>query len=174
MFHHTVAKLLYVSKRARLDIDLVVSFLCTRVAQPTEQDWHKLTRLLNYLNGTMEMTRKIGADDLSKMKAWANASYAVHDNMRGHTGGVTSFGTGATHHKSGKQKLNAKSSTETAVTGTSDYLPWVVWTKRFMKKQGYEIQETVFYQDNESAIKMEKNGLKSCSDKSRHIHIRYF
>ena len=91
------------------------------------------------------------------MKAWADASYATHDQMRGHTGGVTSFGTGATHHKSGKQKLNAKSSTETEIIGASDYLPWVIWAKRFMKKQGYKIEETIFYQDNELAIKMEKN-----------------
>lgn len=69
MFHHIVAKLLYVSKSAFLDNDLVISFLCKRVAQPTEHDWHKLTRLLNCINGTMEMTRITGADDLSKMKA---------------------------------------------------------------------------------------------------------
>ena len=30
-FHHIVVKLLYVCKSARLDIDLAVSFLCTRV-----------------------------------------------------------------------------------------------------------------------------------------------
>ena len=38
MLHHIVAKLLYVSKRARLDIDLAVSFLCTRVLKSTEED----------------------------------------------------------------------------------------------------------------------------------------
>ena len=32
IFHHIVAKLLFVAKRARLDIDLAVSFLCTRVS----------------------------------------------------------------------------------------------------------------------------------------------
>ena len=36
------------------------------------------------------------------------------------------------------------------------------------------MKTTVFYQDNESAIKMERNGLKSCGDRSRHINIRYF
>ena len=36
------------------------------------------------------------------------------------------------------------------------------------------MDRTIFYQDNESAIKMEKNGLRSCGDKSRHIKIRYF
>ena len=35
MFHHIVAKLLYVSKRARVDIDLAVSLLCTRVSKST-------------------------------------------------------------------------------------------------------------------------------------------
>ena len=40
--------------------------------------------------------------------------------------------------------------------------------------QGYKMDKSVFYQDNESAIKLEKNGMKSCGDKSRHIKIRYF
>ena len=31
-----------------------------------------------------------------------------------------------------------------------------------------------FYQDNQSAILLEKNGRGSCGDKSRHINIRYF
>ena len=71
MFHHIVAKLLYVLKWARPDIDLAVSFLCTRVADPTKGD-------------------------------------------------------------------------------------------------------NIFYQDNESAMKLERNGRASCSNKTRHIHIRYF
>ena len=41
IFHHIVAKLLYVSKRARVDIDLAVSFMCTRVSKSTEEDWDK-------------------------------------------------------------------------------------------------------------------------------------
>ena len=32
MFHHIVAKLLYMSKRARVDIDLAVNFFRTRVS----------------------------------------------------------------------------------------------------------------------------------------------
>ena len=30
------------------------------------------------------------------------------------------------------------------------------------------------YQDNESAIKLERNGRRSCGQKTRHIDIRYF
>ena len=49
-----------------------------------------------------------------------------------------------------------------------------MWLKRILKEQGYEMNRTIFYQDNESAEKMEKNGLNSCGEKYRHIHIRHF
>jgi len=40
-FHRIVAKLLYVTKRARVDILLAsIAFLCTRVADPDVHDWN--------------------------------------------------------------------------------------------------------------------------------------
>ena len=39
LFHHIVAKLLFVSKRARPNIDLIISFLCSRIDKSTEEDW---------------------------------------------------------------------------------------------------------------------------------------
>ena len=38
LFHHLVAKSLFLSKQAWPDLQTVVSFLCTRVQQPTEHD----------------------------------------------------------------------------------------------------------------------------------------
>ena len=43
-----------------------------------------------------------------------------------------------------------------------------------MEDQGYHIKSKIYYQDNESAMRLERNGRKSCGDKSRHFHIRYF
>ena len=103
-----------------------------------------------------------------------DASYAVHPDMRSHTGGVISFGTGGVLCKSTKQKINTKSSTEAELVGASDYLPNTLWTKMFLEAQGYTVTECFFEQDNESAIKLEKNGRSSCGPKSRHIDIRYF
>ena len=85
-----------------------------------------------------------------------------------------SLGHGIFHHKSSKQKLNTKSSTEAELVGASDYIAWTLWTKRFLEEQGFKLLRNVFYQDNESAIKLEKNGKASSSGKTRHIHIRYF
>ena len=58
--------------------------------------------------------------------------------------------------------------------GLSEYLPYNIWMKNFLESQGYEVKENVIYQDNESAIKMEKNGRNSCTGNSRHVSIRYF
>ena len=43
-----------------------------------------------------------------------------------------------------------------------------------MEAQGYKTRENVIYQDNQSAILLEKNGIKSMGKRSRHINIRYF
>ena len=174
LFHSIVAKLLYVSLRARIDIQLPVVFLCTRVAKCTKQDWGKLRRVLQYLKGTINDSLRIGADNLNTLQTWVDASYAVHQDMKSHTGGAVSFGHGALLSKSAKQKLNTKSSTEAELVGASDYLPSTIWVKYFMEAQGYPIETNLYHQDNQSAIKLELNGKKSGGQKSRHIDIRYF
>jgi hypothetical protein len=84
------------------------------------------------------------------------------------------MGRGVFKPKSSKKKLNTKSSTEAELVGASDYLPNTIWAKHFMEAQGYDIAENTFYQDNQSAIRLEKNGRASAGQKSRHINIRYF
>ena len=171
-FYSIVAKLLYVSKRARTDAQLAIAFLCNRVSC-TEQDQKKLIRLLQYFNGTLDMPLILGADSLAKSKSWVDAAYdaayAVHNDMKSHTGGATSLGCGAIMCKSTKQKLNRKSSTEAKVVGSSDYLPNTIWARMFLAEQGYKLTENIFYQDNQSAIRLEKNGRASCGQKSRHL-----
>ncbi len=172
--HSAVAKLLYVAMRARGDVLLAVSFLCTRVSKSTKQDQVKLKRVLEYLRGTLPYKYILGADDLKKLRTWVDASYAVQPDMRSHTGGVMSFGTGGFICKSSKQKLNTKSSTEAEVVGASDYIPHTLWMQLFLAEQGYTLEESILEQDNESAMRLEKNGRMSAGQKSRHIDVRYF
>jgi hypothetical protein len=174
LYHHIVAKLLYVSKRSRLDIQLTIGFLCTRVSCSTMEDWGKLKRLLQYLNRTLDDFLTLGANNMTTMDTWVDASYAVHADMKSHTGGAISLGRGAAMSKSSKQKLNTKSSTEAEVVGASDYVPNSIWAAHFLEHQGYTLKRNIFHQDNQSAMKMERNGRSSCGQKSRHIDIRYF
>jgi len=174
LFHSIVAKLLYVCKRARMDIILAVAFLCTRVSDPGEDDWKKLKRLLEYLRGTLDDVLKLGMDSVECLKTWVDASYAVHPDMKSHTGGCMSFGLGVLMAMSTKQKLNTKSSTEAEVVGAADYIGYLVWLRMFLEEQGYTIKENIFYQDNMSAMKLETNGRMSSGKNTRHIDIKYF
>jgi hypothetical protein len=169
-----VAKLLWAEKRSPPDIETAISFLCTRVSKSDEDDWLKLKRFLQFLNQTIDDVRIVAANDLSKFRTWVDASYAIHHDMRGHTGGAMSFGTGIIHGKASKQRLNTKRSAETEVVGASDYLLYNMWMQHFMEAQGYTLDENLYYQDNQSAMRKEKNGRNSCTGNSRHIHIRFF
>ena len=50
IFHSIVAKLLFVSKQARPDILVAVSYLTMKVSKADEDDWKNLKRLLQYPN----------------------------------------------------------------------------------------------------------------------------
>lgn len=174
VFHTTTAKLLYIMKRARPDIETAVSYLMRRVSKSDEDDWQKLRRCLGFLKKTITDVRVIGAKSLSHLFTWIDASYAVHDNMRSHLGGIMSMGVGVMHAKSSMNKVNTKSTTEAELVSVAEYLPYNIWFMHFMNEQGYELKDNVIYQDNKSAILMEKNGRNSCTGNSRHINIRYF
>ena len=174
VFHSVVAKLLYISKRARPDIEVAISYLCRRVSCSNQADWEKLRRVIGYISGTINETRTIGAKNIQDLYTWVDAAYAVHDDFRSQTGGCMSFGHGLIHHKSSIQKLNTKSSTEAEVVATSEYVPHNIWLKNFLLEQGYFINNNTLFQDNQSAIRMESNGNKSCTGNSRHVNIRYF
>ena len=136
IFHSITAKLLFVEKRSRPDIETSISFLCKRVTKSDEDDWKKLKRLLAYLKETMDDYRILGIDkeEETKMISWIDASYAVHEDMKSHTGGTTSLGLGTLSNKSSAQKLNVKSACEAELVAMSEYIPYNIWLKNFLEK----------------------------------------
>ncbi len=95
----------------------------------------------------------------------------VHPNIQGHTGGVLTLGTGAPVVTSTKQKLNTRSSTICEVVAVDDMIPQILWTWLFMQEQGIKVADNILYQDNKSAILLEKNGWASSSKRTKHIEI---
>jgi hypothetical protein len=55
LFHHLTAKLLFLCKRARPDIQTAMAFLSTRVKQPDKDDYKKLGGVIKYLCATPTM-----------------------------------------------------------------------------------------------------------------------
>jgi hypothetical protein len=172
-FHSRVAKVLYLAKRVRPELLTANTFLASRVKEPTEQDWTKLERLLKYINGTRSMGLALSADQDLSVLAYVDASYGVHYDAKSHTGAAISLGKGAIFAKSTKQKLVSKSSTEAELIGLSDSFTQAIWTRDFLIEQGYQVGPATIYQDNKSTIALAEKG-RSTSDRTRHIHIRYY
>ena len=173
-FHNIVAKALYMVKRARPDASVAIAFLTTRVRSPDVDDWRKLGHLIEYLRSTEDMPLTLGADTSGVLKWYVDASFAVHPNMRGHTGGGLTMGRGFPIVNSTKQKLNTKSSTESELVGVDDMMPSILWTRYFLKSQGYKVSDNVIFQDNKSTMLLERNGKASSSKRTKHINVRYF
>ena len=179
-FHRKVAQLLFLSKRARPDLQTAVAFLCTRVQSPDIHDNKKLGRVMAHLRETIFLPLVLGWDGTGNIYWSVDASFAVHHDMKSHTGGVMSLGTGALIAMSTKQKLNTTSSTEAELVGVGDSMAFNMWATYFFKEQGRDLKDykygnrNILYQDNESCIKLANNGKASSSKRTRHIHIRYF
>ena len=84
------------------------------------------------------------------------------------------MGEGAMQGITSKQKLNTRSSTEAELVACDDVITKILWTRLFMKSQGYEIEQNILFQDNKSTILLVENGKKSAGKRSRAINIRYF
>ncbi len=148
--------------------------MSTRVREPDEDDWGKLKRLLKYVNGTMYLPLTLEASDLNFIRWWVDASFAVHPDFWSHSGAVMMLGKGMIMGGSRKQKINTRSSTEAEIIGVDDYAGPILWTNYFMKAQGFKPEKTVIYQDNQSAILLEKNGKESSGKRTRHMNFKYF
>ena len=86
IFHTTTAKLLYLCKRARPDVQLPVLFMCTRVREPTVTNKSKLDRILGYLSKTLHRRRRIcSVVGALKLHCYIDASFATHPDGKGHT-----------------------------------------------------------------------------------------
>ena len=97
------------------------------------------------------------------MLCWhVDAAFAVHPDFNSHTGGILTMG-----------RFNTRSSTEAELVAADDNTGPMLWTANFLKAQGCDFNST-FLQDNQSAIKLETNGLSSGGKRSCHLNIRCY
>jgi hypothetical protein len=122
-FHTNIAKTLYVTKRARPDTCLNIAFLTMRVRAQDTDDLEMLCHLMEYLRGDQDQALVLSAENDGLLMWYVDASFAVHPNVRGHTGGWLTMGQGFPIVASWMQKLNTKSSTESELVGVDDMMP---------------------------------------------------
>ena len=172
-YHHIAAKTLWLSQRSRNDIQLATGYHCSRVKDPNEDDWRKLTWLMRYVWWTRFIPTIIRITD-EGATIYIDGSHAIHADSRGHSGMYTTMGKGALINMAKKLGLVTISSTETEVVATGERLPKCTWFRYFRIAQGGSTTEDILMQDNKSAILLQKNWPFSTGKGSKHINIRYF
>ena len=94
-FHRRTTRLLFAAKRARPDIQVAVAYLYTRVKVSNQSDYDKLTRVIRYIRRTIHMPLVLGWDKSGTLLWSVDASFAVHEDIRSHTGALLTLGKGA-------------------------------------------------------------------------------
>ena len=137
-----------------------------------EDDYKKLTRVMQYLRCTRELTLTIEPGTDAQWRV--DSSYAVHPDKRSHSGVIMTLGKGVMYSTSCKQKLNTKSSMEVELVAIDNAMGQILWTRHFLAAQGLHIPMTTIFQDNKSTILLAENGSTLSSNWTRHLNVRYY
>ena len=93
----------------------------------------------------------VEANYLDQNHCFSDCVFAVHLDMRSHTGAYITFGKGMVDGSAKTQKINTTSSTEVEVVTVYTNMPASIWTWYFLEAQGYPLKPTKLHQDNISA-----------------------
>ena len=157
-FHTLVAKLLFLSKRARPEISTSNGFLCTRVIKATMEDKRKLFRLLGFLKWTKGRVLTLHPKDL-KLLAYIDAAFAPHFDSKSHTRVALFLGGALIFIASRKQKCMTKSPTESELVALTDYIGLVESFAEFVSFiTNSPVQIPVLFQDSTSVISLVMKG----------------
>ena len=170
-FHRMVAKLLYLSKRARPDILLAVQYLTTRVKSPTKTDEKKLARVIGYLKATKEKSRTVSSKAFDRVGVYIDAAFGCHMDGKSHSAAVITLGDTPIMTISRKQKIVTRDSTEAELVALSDLILMGEWLHEYLRESGIKLKKPVVYQDNTSTIALVKD-LSVGKMRSKHFRAR--
>ena len=177
IFHTKVAQLLYLAKRARLDLLTAVSHLAGRVSCPNEDERKKLDRVLSYLVNTMDRRMIFNKKGQQyTFNCYIDASYGGEDDAKSRSGVIVKVCGVAILGWSSKQKLTVKSACEAEIVALSDGLSHVIWMRHLLKEQYNDsriLEPTVVFQDNKGVIALMKSD-SSPQHRTKHLKIRHF
>ena len=87
-FHTMTAKVLFLCKNARPDLQPTITFSSTRAREPDEDDWKKPVRTMQHLILTTDSGLALDADNHNVIEWHIDAVHAAHLDMKGHAGTI--------------------------------------------------------------------------------------
>ena len=171
-------KVMFLALRTRPDVLVHTVILSSRQAVATEADWAKLTRLVEYLNGTRTDGICFKRDGKVEVNAYIDAAFDVHPDHKSHTGYVIFpdfAGSAGILCRSMKQKTISSSSTEAEIIALHEGVRHLLWVLEIYGELGHYPDCAVkVFQDNRAAIILTKEGPINFKGNSKFISRKFF
>jgi ribonuclease HI len=116
----------------------------------------------------VDLDLRLGFKGEPQVYVYIDASFAVHDDYKWHSGTLVTLGTGAYYTKSTTQKLNTTSSCEAELVALAKGMQQALWSRAILSEMGYPANPILVYQDSQSTIKLVEKG-RPGAKQSRHI-----
>jgi hypothetical protein len=168
--------LMFLGTRTRPDLLPTLSALSTKARSPNVHDMKRLDRVVGYLMETDKVGIHVKVREM-KLYGYFDASWACHQDLKGHTGLIVTLGHNGLplYCKSQKQKVVSRSSTEAELIAMFQGLDILLYMRRLYMFMGYTPTEPiVIFQDNTSAITMAYMGKTGSGSNYKYMDLKYF
>ena len=168
IYLHLLGMLLYLTK-SRPDILTATTFAATKSKNPSQQDYHNLLHIVQYLRQTKDRGLILTNDNspFFQLHCYVDASYLIHPDSKSHTGYSITFGDSGTFYaKSLKQTLVATSSTHAETRALYTLVQDIVYILTLCNEISIPITlPAIIFEDN-NPVKLlsmsQAKGMKRC------------
>ena len=175
LYQSAVGSLLYLSGWTRPDISFSVSNVARFCSCPTKEHWTAVKRIFRYLKGTSNYGLLYSKNDdaAGTMFGYSDADWAGDVNDRKSTSGYLFMMNGAAvSWRSRKQACVALSTAEAEYIALAITTQEATWMRKLLEDLHIQqVEPTVIYEDNQSAICIAQN--PQYHSKTKHIDIKY-
>ncbi len=184
-----VGTVIYAAISTRPDISHAVYQCSKKMQRPTKHDMKSVDRIFRYLAGTKKVGLIFGSrnrvDDSGAnvtVCAYSDADWGNSEDRKSLSGWVVKINGDPISWSCKKQSVVAQSTCEAELYAEAAAINEVLWLKDLIGELGVKITNDVrlniredsgviVYCDNQSTIKVSKNGIKA--DRTKHVDIKY-
>lgn len=175
LYQEKVGVLLYAAISTRPDISFAVNSLARHVQSPLKRHMNGVDRVFRYLAGTRAIGLifgRNGTTNTMQLDAYSDADWAADKSDRKSISGwIARINGDPVSWQSKKQSSVALSTCESELYAECAATQELQWLRGLMKELHVKREQAVLYGDNQSAVAVAKNGVRS--ERTKHIDIKY-